>query len=172
MEALKGAGASAPGAPAITEDGTKYNIALLSFRSPNLITQTVDTPSWTITNIAQPGHAFLGQVTTTVEPLMGNWSVMHVVGTGVAGEAWWRGVLNDVAGYLLFGSRNYALKPVAMRRMVLLPLLVVELKLKLLTLFGWMQRCQEQLFSPRFWFCSPRVPPKASIPCGPDMSCQ
>lgn len=104
-----GEGASAPGAPAITHDGVGTPINLWSVFTPNPIYQVVDTPRRSLTNIALPGHAFLDQVTSTVEPL-GNGSIINVVGTGVGGEAWWRGAFNNAAGYLLFGERNYLIQ--------------------------------------------------------------
>ena len=109
FSSLEAGGMSAPGAPAITHDGVTLGISLWHVVSPNLIDQFVDTPSMTITNTALPGHAFLGQVTTQVVP-MGSGSRINTVGNGVPGESWARGIANDVAGYILFGLRNYIIQ--------------------------------------------------------------
>jgi hypothetical protein len=76
-------------------------IGLWRIWSPNPIYQIVDTPNRTITNVALPGHAFVGTVHISVEQ-RGQMSAINVVGTGVPGESAWRGMANNVLGYMLF----------------------------------------------------------------------
>lgn len=108
MDALKARNFSAPGAPAAVE-GFTSPIPLWHITSPNLISQSVDTPNGTIVNTALAGHEFQGTVTTQVTP-MGTGSLITTVGAGTPGESWWKGALDDVAGGLLFGLRNYLIQ--------------------------------------------------------------
>jgi hypothetical protein len=59
----------------------------------------------TLVNIALPGHVFQGTVTTQVTPF-GTGSLITTGGAGVAGESWFKGVVNDIFGVLWFGLRN------------------------------------------------------------------
>jgi len=101
---LKEPGVSAPGAPA-AQEGVTTPISLWHITSPNQITQVVDTPNMTITNIALPGHVFQGTVKTQVTPF-GSGSLITVAGAGPPGESGFMGVVNDIFGALLFGLRN------------------------------------------------------------------
>jgi hypothetical protein len=95
---------SAPGAPA-AQEGVTTPILLWHITTPNQITQVVDTPNMTLTNIALPGHIFQGTVTTQVTPF-GTGSLITASGAGVPGESLFWGVVNDIFGALWFGLRN------------------------------------------------------------------
>lgn len=102
FDALKAPGGSAPGAPAARENITT-GISLLHFRSPNLITQEVDSSAMTIVNTTQVGHEFYwGQVKLQVVGNPGNTAQIDVTGTG-RNSSYLGALFNDIAGVALFG---------------------------------------------------------------------
>jgi hypothetical protein len=116
FNALQAPDTSAPGAPAAQEGFTPLiNLPPLVpfdfakgilpdyFTHPNPISQTVSTPTMTLTNTTVSGHVFYpGTVVTTVSP-MGTGSVIDTVGTGNGANP----NFNNFVGVLYFGLRNY-----------------------------------------------------------------
>lgn len=87
---------SAPGAPAITQEGP----TILNLTGSNPIVQTVNSPTMTIVNTTLPGHVFYpGSVTIQVTPDQSG-SVIQITGTGTGADPF----LNDVIGELYFGG--------------------------------------------------------------------
>ena len=99
FSALEQPNMSAPGAPQ-AQEGTTSNVQLAGNNGNNLITQTVDFGSMTITNVTQSGHQFYpGNVVMQVTP-NGDGSVITITGTGSGPNP----IQNDIIGYLFFGS--------------------------------------------------------------------
>jgi hypothetical protein len=93
---FKGAGHSAPGAPAASE-GT-HNLTLTG---NNPIRQDVNSATGTIVNTTLPGHQFYpGTVTIQVTPLGRETSTITVTGEGTGAHP----ILNDVVGQAWFGG--------------------------------------------------------------------
>jgi hypothetical protein len=93
---LKGAGNSAPGAPAAAEGWTQN----VSLTGGNPISQLVDSTAMTIVNVTQQGHRYYpGVVVLQVEPQPNNTSVISVVGLGTGAH----GIENDIVGLGWFG---------------------------------------------------------------------
>lgn len=97
---MKGAGSSAPGAPA-AQEGFTPRINLWGIESPNPISQIVNSSTMTITNTTLPGHVFYpGDVNIQVVPAAGNTSVINITGTGTSADPY----LNDAVGLAFFGA--------------------------------------------------------------------
>jgi hypothetical protein len=87
---FKGAGHSAPGAPAAV-DGTRN----LTLTGNNPISQYVNSSTGTIVNTTLPGHTFYpGSVTIQVTPLSDQTSTITVTGVGTGANP----ELNDIVG--------------------------------------------------------------------------
>ena len=100
FDMIKGAGMSAPGAPAARE-GRTGGIRLYGNGGRNYITQVVNSRARTITNITEFSHQFYpGTVNISVVSGPNGTSFIGVYGTGVVDSP----VLNNVLGYAFFGG--------------------------------------------------------------------
>jgi hypothetical protein len=98
FNAFKGAGVSAPLAPAAREGYTR-NVGLAG---GNPIYQYVNSRSMTIVNTTLPGHIFYPG-TVTIQVTSNGWggSNIDITGTGSGNDS----LLNDLVGYAFFGGQ-------------------------------------------------------------------
>jgi RHS repeat-associated protein len=120
FEAVRAAGNSAPGAPYAQANTHDIFLNDIFPWRENPITQTVDVGRRKITNVTAEGHRFHpGTVTITVNDLGGNYSSIHVVGTGsgatpsfnnFVGATFFGGMAHGVADYCAAASGHPNIK--------------------------------------------------------------